>query len=180
MSWPAYPGSYGTGAAQRLSGSAWQTYRGVCGHMHVPENSHGDPGNIPIGSILEGADMPTAEEIAREVWRYDQDGAKSQAWAYLQSGTAPSVWSYDQNGARKQAWAYQVDTPTAADAAYEVWAYDQNGARDQAWHYQQQAAADTRSSYGRHRSSHGIDLRDVIALLALLAGVVSLVWQATT
>jgi hypothetical protein len=71
VSWPAYPGSYGTSASQRLGGSTWNTYRGVCGHMHVPENDHGDPGNIDIATILEGEDMPTADEIAARVWQKD-------------------------------------------------------------------------------------------------------------
>lgn len=47
----AYPGSYGN-TAYRLSGSAWSSYKGVLGHQHVPENDHGDPGNIPITSVM--------------------------------------------------------------------------------------------------------------------------------
>lgn len=49
VEWVAYPASYGTGARQRLSASAWTAYRGLIGHQHVPGNSHGDPGAIPIG-----------------------------------------------------------------------------------------------------------------------------------
>lgn len=52
VTFKAYPGSYGTGNGVRLSGSAWQSYRGVCGHQHVPENDHGDPGNIDIAAIM--------------------------------------------------------------------------------------------------------------------------------
>lgn len=51
--WPAYPGSYGVGASQRLSFDAWNKFRGVCGHMHVPENSHGDPGAINITRVMD-------------------------------------------------------------------------------------------------------------------------------
>lgn len=71
VSWKPYPGSYGTSASQRLSPSAWKSYRGVLGHQHVPENDHGDPGNIDIQAILEGGDMPTADEIAARVWQKD-------------------------------------------------------------------------------------------------------------
>lgn len=50
--WAPYPASYGDGAPQRLSGPAWVKFRGVCGHQHVPENAHGDPGALPMVRIL--------------------------------------------------------------------------------------------------------------------------------
>lgn len=37
----------------RMSGSAWDRYDGWCGHMHVPENVHGDPGKIAIRYLLD-------------------------------------------------------------------------------------------------------------------------------
>lgn len=40
-----YPETYGDSAV-RLSPEAWLTVEGVVGHMHVPENDHGDPGDI--------------------------------------------------------------------------------------------------------------------------------------
>jgi len=50
----AYPSpAYGSGPP-RLSSSEWGSYRGVLGHQHVPENDHGDPGNIDITAILRG------------------------------------------------------------------------------------------------------------------------------
>jgi len=51
--WPAYPTSYANGGGQRMTFAEWNNFRGVCGHMHVPENSHGDPGNIKIAWLLE-------------------------------------------------------------------------------------------------------------------------------
>lgn len=50
--WNPYPKSYGSRGGQRFSGSTWRAFRGICGHQHVPENTHGDPGNLPIGKIL--------------------------------------------------------------------------------------------------------------------------------
>ncbi|MFF8482301.1 N-acetylmuramoyl-L-alanine amidase [Streptomyces antibioticus] len=50
--WPAYPGSYGNGGGQRMTFAQWSAFRGVCGHMHVPENSHGDPGAIDFTELL--------------------------------------------------------------------------------------------------------------------------------
>ncbi len=53
--WKAYPGSYGTRNGVRMSGSAWNAFRGICGHQHVTENVHGDPGNIPFSKIIAKA-----------------------------------------------------------------------------------------------------------------------------
>ncbi len=54
----SYPGSYGVSAAQRMSFSQWSNFEGWSGHQHVPENSHGDPGNIKWALI---------EKYAREL-----------------------------------------------------------------------------------------------------------------
>lgn len=63
--WVAYPDSYGEKAPQRLFGQDWLAYSGILGHQHVPENSHGDPGLIPINSLLNAAqqedDMPLVQ-----------------------------------------------------------------------------------------------------------------------
>ncbi len=63
--WVAYPDSYGEKAPQRLFGQDWLAYSGILGHQHVPENSHGDPGLIPINSLLNAAqqedDMPLSQ-----------------------------------------------------------------------------------------------------------------------
>lgn len=52
----AYPASYGPlGGTNkvRLTGAQWRAFAGVCGHQHVPENVHGDPGDINIATILK-------------------------------------------------------------------------------------------------------------------------------
>jgi hypothetical protein len=59
VTWVAYPASYGAGAAQRLSGAGWSFYRGILGHQHAPENLHGDPGLIPIDTIIAAATTPS-------------------------------------------------------------------------------------------------------------------------
>jgi hypothetical protein len=38
-----------------MSGSTWNSFRGVCGHLHVPENTHRDPGDISIKAIIDAA-----------------------------------------------------------------------------------------------------------------------------
>lgn len=52
-----YPRFYGAGegiilasvsSRVRMSGDEWLRFNGWCGHQHVPENNHWDPGNIDI------------------------------------------------------------------------------------------------------------------------------------
>lgn len=51
----SYPFSYGLRASQRMTAGEWNAFKGIAGHQHVPENSHGDPGNIPIRLIMDKA-----------------------------------------------------------------------------------------------------------------------------
>lgn len=51
LSWPTSNAAYRT-APQRMSYSKWNSYRGVCGHTHVPENDHWDPGAFPVARLL--------------------------------------------------------------------------------------------------------------------------------
>lgn len=48
--WTAYPESYGAGG-QRFSFDRWRRFQGWCGHQHVPENLHGDPGALKWGKV---------------------------------------------------------------------------------------------------------------------------------
>lgn len=45
-------GSYGISNGVRLTFAEWDRFYGICGHQHVPENDHGDPGNFPIERLL--------------------------------------------------------------------------------------------------------------------------------
>lgn len=49
----AYPCSYGTNNGVRMTHRQWRSFYGVCGHQHVPENTHGDPGNLDMPQVLE-------------------------------------------------------------------------------------------------------------------------------
>ncbi|WP_329131904.1 peptidoglycan-binding protein [Streptomyces sp. NBC_01476] len=55
VSWKAYSASYGADNGVRMSSSHWESFRGHCGHQHVPENLHGDPGAFPMAAILAKA-----------------------------------------------------------------------------------------------------------------------------
>lgn len=61
----------------RMRNSQWNTFKGWCGHQHVPENTHLDPGRINIAAIMahargirEERNMPTENDIAKAVINY--------------------------------------------------------------------------------------------------------------
>ncbi|MCA1572464.1 MAG: hypothetical protein LC798_19625, partial [Chloroflexi bacterium] len=44
-------GSYGENAPQRFGAREWLDFSGICGHQHVPENDHWDPGAFPVDRL---------------------------------------------------------------------------------------------------------------------------------
>jgi hypothetical protein len=58
-----YPKFYGSGDGliasssgfQRFKPDQWNSFNGVCGHQHVPENDHWDPGKLNIARVIEHA-----------------------------------------------------------------------------------------------------------------------------
>lgn len=50
--WVSYPASYGFKARQRMSLAEWDSFSGICGHQHVCENDHGDPGSLNVARAL--------------------------------------------------------------------------------------------------------------------------------
>ncbi|MET8318358.1 hypothetical protein ABZU78_29965, partial [Rhodococcus erythropolis] len=100
VTFKAYPSSYGASNV-RMSASKWNDYRGHCGHQHVPENLHGDPGLLPMADILARAkgddtseptpNPPQEEDMdAGDVWGYKGTGETADAYAYLR-GTRGAV-----------------------------------------------------------------------------------------
>ena len=45
-------GSSGVNAKQRLTAHQWERFNGICGHQHVPDNSHWDPGAFDITNFI--------------------------------------------------------------------------------------------------------------------------------
>lgn len=83
-----------TTAKQRMSFEAWKAFNGVCGHQHVPENHHWDPGRLDIATILaaaggvaspapSGAVSEEDEDVSAIFWMKDAAGADH---GYLVSG----------------------------------------------------------------------------------------------
>jgi hypothetical protein len=55
VEWAGYKSPGGALKNVRLSGAKWNVYTGHCGHQHVPENGHGDPGSFPMQKVLDYA-----------------------------------------------------------------------------------------------------------------------------
>lgn len=69
LTFKPYPSSYGANGV-RMSGSAWNSFRGHCGHQHVTENDHGDPGAFPMAEILAVAAGADTEREENDVPKY--------------------------------------------------------------------------------------------------------------
>lgn len=55
------PASYGASPV-RMTFTQWRAFTGWCGHQHVPENDHGDPGRLNFARVLELAKGVAAPE----------------------------------------------------------------------------------------------------------------------
>jgi len=97
--WPSR-GVIGEVGILDLARSWGRTYRGWS------EDFYGNP--IPT---IGDEDMPSAEDIALAVWRYDQGGKAQQAWSYVRDG-AKKVWQYDKDGTQPQTYRYLLDAAT--------------------------------------------------------------------
>lgn len=65
--WKPYPASYGRGNGVRLSLSGWDNWNGWCGHQHVPENDHGDPGSMPALALMKAVATPGPVQVAKPI-----------------------------------------------------------------------------------------------------------------
>ena len=68
LEWPGKQ-AFGYGEANesgfRMTMDAWEVFDGVCGHQHVPENTHWDPGALDWGTLMatEEVEEVTPAEI---------------------------------------------------------------------------------------------------------------------
>lgn len=89
--WLPYPQSGWSGSAARMSFAEWNSFKGVCGHQHVPENDHGDPGAIDISTILALAggqslpvEPPKDEDMPNQLEENNAvDASIGEAWVTL-------------------------------------------------------------------------------------------------
>lgn len=72
------PASYGASPA-RMTFAEWQAFKGWCGHQHVPENDHGDPGSMDFARVIQlakGEPEPSAPQegaVPSTLGLYDTD-----------------------------------------------------------------------------------------------------------
>lgn len=94
-------------AGFRMSNAEWDAYNGVCGHQHVPENFHWDPGAINWLALMEGeltkeGELTNAELQAglTEFFGGRSVGAPNtdQAGRVFVKGIVDSVWWAKTNG----------------------------------------------------------------------------------
>jgi hypothetical protein len=74
----AFPASFGTNNGVRMSDAAWNVYTGWCGHEHVPQNDHGDPGLFPWAKLV--AIAKEYEDMAATNINMDQEIRKLTAY----------------------------------------------------------------------------------------------------
>lgn len=122
-----YPGSYGNSAV-RMSGSQYDGFQGILGHMHASGNMHGDPGAIDIAAIaqyvnvLEGQDIMATldaedlKNIAAAVWQYPLVNRVTQkAWSAGSYNEGAAIWAADAKRASEASLA--LDKANAAALA---------------------------------------------------------------
>lgn len=101
----AYPASYGARGQTntvRMTYAQWDAFNGICGHQHVPENTHGDPGAFPIGKLVallrgttkEDLDVDVTNPVTGEKWP-----AEKALW---------SIWTYAYKAAQDGAVARKL------------------------------------------------------------------------
>lgn len=93
--WLPYPASYGNTKA-RMSGAAWNAFRGILGHQHAPENDHGDPGKLDIARIIALAKGSTVTRTLT-----NEDIAALAASPALRSAITSAVWRAGWGGDRQ-------------------------------------------------------------------------------
>ena len=97
---------------RRMSYSEWLKFKGICGHQHVPENDHVDPGTIPIAWLIAEAkkiindgtpvhetpkpQLPVVEYVPKPIQvngRFDKNTIKLTQWITgLRGKEIDGVW----------------------------------------------------------------------------------------
>lgn len=72
------PASYGASPA-RMSQGEWRAFTGWCGHQHVPENDHGDPGAMDFARVITLAKSGSAVD-SNEVLDMDKTQVHDAVW----------------------------------------------------------------------------------------------------
>jgi hypothetical protein len=112
VTWKAYNkgqvgGSYGNNGV-RLSGAQWNAYYGWLGHQHVPENDHGDPGNLNFARVLAHATgLPAKEDDGMALTDAEIKRIVDKVWAARFKSPAADPKAGDPTRAASTYLAYQ-------------------------------------------------------------------------
>lgn len=88
-------GGYGLNAPQRFGVKEWERFNGICGHQHVPYNTHWDPGGFDIEGFVRLVKGERPSPQAKAVKRSKTKGA---APLTAKKGTAAAAGQPAQNG----------------------------------------------------------------------------------
>lgn len=95
---PIGPGKpFATGYGQnslRLTNAQWDAFNGWCGHCHVPENDHWDPGAIDLGALLPPPGFNVPASYFTEVTQVPFTLIRPQG-GYIAVGGDGGVFTYD-------------------------------------------------------------------------------------
>ena len=110
------PASYGDSPA-RMSQTAWRSFTGWCGHQHVPENDHGDPGSLNFARVIDlakGGAGTQEEDVALTATEIDKVADRVVAKLFA-ADVIPAVAPPDNNDDwdTNKTWSfkYAVQTP---------------------------------------------------------------------
>lgn len=132
----AYPASYGANVRDggetnrvRFSFARWRKFVGWLGHQHVPEQTHGDPGLIDIGYLLDAADQivhpkPTQTRVQRLGVELEADLAAIGAAIAKAKATVEKYAEVPESRARVHRWIAELDDSLDAALADTIAARD--------------------------------------------------------
>jgi hypothetical protein len=112
--WPPYPSSYGS-TSTRMTGSQWTGFEGVCGHLHVPENLHGDPGSIDFPKLIALAKGGTIEEDQCRSLKPDRE-ERQEGGTHLDATTAGRTGRSSQSRRRLDSYTRTPTRPHPPDS----------------------------------------------------------------
>ncbi|MEU0590009.1 hypothetical protein [Streptomyces ardesiacus] len=119
VTFKAYPSSYGNSSV-RMSNTAWSNYRGHCGHQHVPENDHGDPGLLPMAAILTRAagktTPPPEDDVSLTSSQAKQLSDIAAKVTTIVDSRRIAPWQYKGTNEPQDAYAYLRGTKNQVDA----------------------------------------------------------------
>lgn len=84
-------------ARQRMTPEVWKNFNGICGHQHVPENDHWDPGAINISYLLGTTERKRVPDMVL-YWHQGAVYAAHGGWRDPQGLPGPVVDAYKEAG----------------------------------------------------------------------------------